>query len=84
MYVCMWVRFPMIKLKRNVALEQYISDDRETNDKRNPSYTLSTMNNIFHDKVEVIFRKNFLLSNSGIRHQVFRTARIGAYNCSSH
>ena len=36
MYVCMWVRFPMIKLKRNVALEQYISDDRETNDKRTP------------------------------------------------
>ena len=84
MYVCMWVRFPMIELKRNVAPEQYISDDRETNDKRNPSYTLSTMNNIFHDKVEVIFRKNFLLSNSGIRLQVFRTARIGAYNCSSH
>ena len=53
----MWVRFPMIKLKRNVAPEQYISDDRETNDKRNLSYTLSTMNNIFHDKVEVIFRK---------------------------
>ena len=84
MYVCMWVRFPMIKLKRNVALEQYISDDRETNDKRNPSYTLSTMNNIFHDKVEVILKKNFLLSNSGIRHQVLRTARIGAYNCSNH
>ena len=84
MYVCMWVRFPMIKFKRNVAPEQYISDDREPNDKRNSSYTLSTMNNIFHDKVEVIFRKNFLLSNSGIRHQVFRTARIGAYNCSNH
>ena len=55
MYVCMWIRFPMIKLKRNVAPEQYISDNCETNDKRNPSYTLSTMNNIFHDKVEVIF-----------------------------
>ena len=82
MYVCI-ICFPMIKLKRNVAPEQYISDNRETNDKRNPSYTLSTMNNIFHDKV--IFKKNFLLSNSGIRHQpTFRTARIGAYNCSNH
>ena len=44
MYVCI-ICFPMIKLKRNVAPEQYISDNRETNDKRNPSYTLSTMNN---------------------------------------
>ena len=56
MYVCI-ICFPMIKLKRNVAPEQYISDNRETNDKRNPSYTLSTMNNIFLDKDDVIFKK---------------------------
>ena len=55
MHVCMWVRFPMIKLKRNVALEQYISDDRETNDKRNPSYTLSTMN--IHTKLKLFKKK---------------------------
>ena len=48
----------MIKLKRNVAPDQYLSDNRETNDKRNPSHTLSTMNNIFHGKVEVILNKN--------------------------
>ena len=48
----------MIKLKRNVAPDQYLSDNRETNDKRNPSYTLSTMNNTFHGKVEVILNKN--------------------------
>ena len=35
-----------------------LSDNRETNDKRNPSHTLSTMNNIFHGKVEVILNKN--------------------------
>ena len=72
-----------VETKRRAGTK-YISDNRERNDKRNPSYTFSTMNNIFHDKVEVIFKKNFLLSNSGIRHQVFRTARIGPCNCSNH
>ena len=36
----------------------FFSNNRETNDKRNSSYTLSTINNIFHGKVEVILNKN--------------------------
>ena len=28
-----------------------LCDNPETNDQRNPLYTLSTMNNFFHDKV---------------------------------
>ena len=33
---------------------QYVSDNRETNDKHNSLYVLSTMNNIFHDKLELV------------------------------
>ena len=35
---------------RSKSRDQYQSDNRETNDKLNPLYTLSTMINIFHDK----------------------------------
>jgi len=33
---------------------QYLSDNRETNDKHNSLYALSAMNNIFHDKLELV------------------------------
>ena len=29
--------------------DQYLSDNRETNNKQNPLYSLTTMNIIFHD-----------------------------------
>ena len=35
-----------MQLKRR---DQYLSDNRETNDKQNPLYSLTTMNIIFHD-----------------------------------
>ena len=35
---------------RSKRRDQYQSDNRETNDKLNPLYTLSTMINIFHGK----------------------------------
>ena len=34
--------------------DQYLFDNHKTNNKRNPLYTLSTMNNIFHDKITVL------------------------------
>ena len=33
---------------------QYLSDIRETNDKHNSLYALSTMNNVFPDKLELV------------------------------
>ena len=58
MYVCNVGTFSddKVETKRRAGT---IYDDRETNDKRNLSYTLSTMNNIFHDKVEVILDIRF-------------------------
>ena len=35
-----------VQLKRR---DQHLSDNRETNDKQNPLYSLTTMNIIFHD-----------------------------------
>ena len=35
-----------MQLKRR---DQYLSDNRETNDKQNPLYSLTTMSIIFHD-----------------------------------
>ena len=40
-----------VRLKRR---NQYLSDNRETNDKHNSLYALSTMNNIFHDKLKLV------------------------------
>ena len=44
---------PPTKTEKGFSLSfvsQYQSDNRETNDKLSPLYTLSTMINIFHDK----------------------------------
>ena len=34
----------------NKRRDQYLRENREINDKRNPLYTLTTMNNIFHER----------------------------------
>ena len=47
---------------RSKRRDQYLCDNRETNDQRNPFYALSTMNNIFHDIDDKILVDDYLAS----------------------
>ena len=46
---------------------QYLSDNRQTNNKWNPLYTFCTMNNIFHDNEEGCWEKCLMVHASSLK-----------------
>ena len=66
---------------RSKRRDQCLSDYRKTSDKRNPSYTLTTINNIFHGKLFIhLFHFNLFFTFPSLSSYLGRKGTLGCFS----